>query len=361
MEKVLEIIDICFQKNIPFVVYRYPGNSKIFTRIQLSGKIIYVENTGEVIDKEGFIYAPFHRKTDFPVIFFEPEIIIENNDVPEDLPDKINNSAPLYPDFPVNIPVETPKSEYLENAKNFIKSFDETFRKAVLSRVQIEKKPQDFNPGRYFLKLSEAYPGAFCHLIHIPGAGTWAGATPEILLSSGPEFTKTVSLAGTRTENGSHKWDNKESEEQQIVTDYIESVLSQSGITSVVKEKTKTIKAGNALHLSTVFRFKTSEISGRTGQIVEKLHPTPAVCGYPKEKALELILQTEKHNREYYSGFMGTVNVENATNLFINLRCMKILPDKLALFTGGGLTKDSVPEKEWEETVLKAKTLLAIL
>ena len=361
MEKVLEIINICFQKNIPFAIYRYPGNSKIFTRVQLSGKIIYVENAGEVIDKEGFIYAPFHRKTDFPVIFFEPEIIIENNDVPPDLLDKINNSAPLYPDFPVNIPEETPKSEYLENAENFIKSFDETFRKAVLSRVQIEKKPQDFNPGRYFLKLSEAYPGAFCHLIHIPGAGTWAGATPETLLSSGPEFTRTVSLAGTRTENGSRKWDNKESEEQQIVTDYIENILSQSGITSVVKEKTKTIKAGNALHLSTVFRFKTSEISGRTGQIVEKLHPTPAVCGYPKEKALEHILQTEKHNREYYSGFMGTVNVENATNLFVNLRCMKILPDKLALFIGGGLTKDSVPEKEWEETVLKAETLLALL
>ena len=361
MEKVLEIIDVCLQKNIPFVIYRYPGDSTIITRVQLSGKILYVENADEVIDKEGFIYAPFHRKTDFPVIFFEPETVIEDDNVPPAILDNINGMSPLYRDFPVNIPKETPESEYLENAEHFIESFGEKFRKAVLSRVLIEKKPQNFNTGRYFLKLTETYPDAFCHLIHIPGAGTWTGATPETLIGSTPELTKTVSLAGTKTGNVALEWGNKESEEQQIVTDYIESLLKEFSIRSYEKDETKTIKAGNALHLSTGFQFPTSELRKNIAEFIEKLHPTPAVCGYPKEKALKLILETEKHNREYYSGFLGTVNINDTTDLFVNLRCMKILPDKLALFTGGGLTKDSVPEKEWEETVLKAETLLALL
>jgi len=96
-------------------------------------------------------------------------------------------------------------------------------------------------------------------------------------------------------------------------------------------------------------------------EFITNLHPTPAVCGLPKDKSLELILQTEKHNREYYAGYCGPINYQNKTDLFVNLRCMKILEDQLALFVGGGLTKDSVPTKEWDETVLKAKTLLSRL
>jgi len=101
--------------------------------------------------------------------------------------------------------------------------------------------------------------------------------------------------------------------------------------------------------LATEFGFDKSFIDNKLGKFLVEIHPTPAVCGFPKEKALDLIFDIEKHNREYYSGFMGTVNVENATNLFVNLRCMKILPEKLALFTGGGITGDSIPEKEWEQ------------
>jgi len=359
--RLVKQLNLCVGKNIPFVSYRLPHETSIHTRLQLSGKINYVEYPNEVFDKEGFIYAPFHRRTDFPVIFFEPETIIENDKFDNILLEKIKSLPPLYPDYEIKPPEQVTKEEYFKMAEKFVDRFNDDFKKAVLSRVKIVSKPKDFDPAGYFLQLTKNYPNAFCHLIHIPGAGTWTGATPETLLRSDIQTTKTVALAGTLSSKGKKTWKEKETNEQQIVTDYIEKLLIEFGIKNYKKEKTTTVRAGNALHLSTGFTFATKEIKDRLPDFIEKLHPTPAVCGLPKEKALDLILDTEKHNREYYSGFLGTVNVNGKTDLFVNLRCMKILKKELALFAGGGLTKQSQPEKEWEETELKAKTLLSCL
>jgi isochorismate synthase len=352
------------QKNIPFVSYRLPGVRNIKTWIQLSGKFNFHENIHEVIDKTGFIYAPFHRKTNFPIIFFEPEMVFENEGFDNNLIDELSNKPSFYPEYSFDIPVEISKPEYLKQAKTYIDSFDENFQKAILSRVQIENKPQSFNVGEFFMDLQRSYPNAYCHLINIPGTGTWAGATPETLLRIDKNTAQSISLAGTQAyseQSQNMNWQDKELEEQQIVTNYIEGIIRKFGIRDYQKEKIKNLVAGNAVHLATKFRFNKSFIENHLGEFISSLHPTPAVCGLPKEKALELILKTEKHNREFYSGFLGTLNLNGQTDLFVNLRCMKILPEKLALYVGGGLTKDSVAENEWEETELKASTLLKLL
>ena len=111
------------------------------------------------------------------------------------------------------------------------------------------------------------------------------------------------------------------------------------------------------IHLNTEFEFDADLLKNNLAEFIETLHPTPAVCGYPKEKALDLIFQTEQHNREYYAGFCGPVNFKDRTDLFVNLRCMKILPEHLGLFVGGGFTTHSQPAKEWEETTLKSQTI----
>ena len=91
-----------------------------------------------------------------------------------------------------------------------------------------------------------------------------------------------------------------------------------------------------------------------------KLHPTPAVCGIPLEKSRALILETEQHNRGYYTGFLGPVTAKSIS-LFVNLRCMQVLPEKCVLYVGGGITRDSEMEKEWLETEAKAETLLSVI
>jgi isochorismate synthase len=96
------------------------------------------------------------------------------------------------------------------------------------------------------------------------------------------------------------------------------------------------------------------------------LHPTPAVCGLPKNEALSFILEHEIHNREFYSGFLGPVNMtsgrgRNSSSLYVNLRCMKLRENTAILYAGCGITVESEPEKEWQETELKANTLLSVI
>jgi isochorismate synthase len=363
-ESFFQLIGLCIQKNIPFVCFKLPNEPGFQTWIIKSGNIVMAEGIADVMNRSGFIYAPFHRKTNFPVIFYKPELIIDNTENLNEVIDRIEAIDPLYPEYYIPVPEETPKSLYIRQASDMISRFDRRFRKAVLSRVKHILVENRFNPGRFFFRLQNEYPEAFCHLIHIPNTGTWSGATPEMLLRTDHLYVKTVSLAGTRKSaitDGKTEWGKKEIEEQGIVTAYIEDLLRKFAVSEYMTRPTQTIKAGVVSHLSTAISFLSSDLKNRVGDFLEELHPTPAVCGFPKEDALRLILKTEGHNREYYAGICGLINMENKTDLFVNLRCMKILNDKVVLYIGGGLTAGSDPENEWEEGCLKAQTLSNLL
>jgi isochorismate synthase len=339
-----------------------PGESGIKTWVQQTGKFNYVEKINDVVKQQGFVYAPFHRKTNFPVVFFEPELIVEGENPGPSILEKIAKHDSLYPEYDYEVPYEVSKMEYILQSSKYLQSFNVDFPKAVLSRVHLRSKPKQFNAGEFLIKLLKNYSNAFCHLINIPGAGIWTGASPETLLRIDAKYAITVSLAGTIAKAGTtNLWTEKEQDEQQIVTDYIEVVFEKFNIKNFKKEKVQNIPSGNMQHLSTKFKFDKAYIGNQLGEFISELHPTPAVCGEPKQKALELIQKTEKHNREYYAGYCGTVNMDNKTDLFVNLRCLKILKDQLALYVGGGLTAQSQPEDEWQETDLKAQTLLSIL
>jgi isochorismate synthase len=94
--------------------------------------------------------------------------------------------------------------------------------------------------------------------------------------------------------------------------------------------------------------------------MLELLHPTSAVCGMPKEPSKDYIQENEGFDREYFSGFLGPVNLLEETNIFVNLRCMKVMPHHATLFAGAGIIVNSNPEKEWNETEIKMQTLLDI-
>jgi isochorismate synthase len=276
--KITSLLNLCLKKNIPFVTFRLPNNTSIQTWVQLSGKFNFFESFQEVDNKSGFVYAPFHRKTNFPIILFEPELIYENENFEESLIREISEKTPLYPEYAYESPVEISNEEYLKQAETFIKSFHKGFSKAVLSRAYIKNKSKHFDAGKFFINLQSAYPDAFCHL---------------------------------RENDQIVTWQEKELEEQQIVTDYIESVFQKFKIKDYKKEKVQNLQAGNAIHLVTKFSFNKYYIEKQLGPFISDIHPTPAVCGFPKEKALQLILQTEKHNREYYAGYCGPINYRN--------------------------------------------------
>jgi isochorismate synthase len=89
----------------------------------------------------------------------------------------------------------------------------------------------------------------------------------------------------------------------------------------------------------------------------------PYACSMwcPKGGSQKFILQTELHKRKYYSGFLGPCNIHGETNLFVNLRCANLSGNKADMYVGGGITAESNPQAEWNETLIKANTLLSVL
>ena len=90
------------------------------------------------------------------------------------------------------------------------------------------------------------------------------------------------------------------------------------------------------------------------------MHPTPAVCGFPKKESKDFILKNERYDRAFYTGFLGELNM-STSELYVNLRCMEIEKESIHIYVGGGITKESDPEKEWNETVAKSKTIKGVL
>ena len=176
---------------------------------------------------------------------------------------------------------------------------------------------------------------------------------------------QTTSIAGTQVLGDRNvsdvKWEAKELDEQAIVTGYIETVIDSFGIANVEKKGPANFQAANLVHLKTQFDFDAALVQPVVGQFIDALQPTPSVCGLPKAAAVEVVLSVEKHNREYYSGFLGPINIEEKSAFFVNLRCLKIVPEGLAFFVGAGITEGSVPGREWDETSHKMMTLLSVV
>lgn len=166
-----------------------------------------------------------------------------------------------------------------------------------------------------------------------------------------------MSLAGTKTPENS--WTEKEIEEQELVTNSIVEGLKNSNCTNLKTDGPNTIKAGKIEHLRTLISCDLKDKKDWT-KVVQTLHPTPAVCGIPKLKAMDYIQQLENHDRQFYTGFIGIVK-EDKKDLFVNLRCMQHFNGFAKLYLGGGITAPSDEEAEWLETEKKGMTLGSIL
>jgi isochorismate synthase len=235
-----------------------------------------------------------------------------------------------------------------------------TFQKVVLARSKtIQTSIVDIH--KTLLELRVAYPHSFITAFYHPEIGLWVIASPELLLSTDTTGTfKTVALAGTQAYNPNIpardvSWTHKEIEEQALVSRYIIGCFKSIRLRDYVEQGPRTIQAGNLLHLKTEYTANTNEVNMKEigATMLQLLHPTSAVCGMPKKTALEFIEATEPFNRKFYSGYSGPVNINKETSLFVTLRCAEIHAKGITLYAGAGITADSDPDKEFEETNLK--------
>lgn len=246
------------------------------------------------------------------------------------------------------------KDEYLDHLDKVIEVIkNNQLPKLVYSRRKIFTDFNQIDLKESFKNLCNAYPNAFRY-IFIDGENSWMGAFSEVLgkFNKQTHTFETMSLAGTLPV--SESWSEKEIEEQKPVSSYIRNILKNYSETLEESETYDHI-SGNIKHLRTDFKIKIQPEDLDT--IIQELHPTPAVCGIPKDFCKENIQKLEKFPRELYAGYIKTETEENI-QYFVNLRCSKLYKNAIHLFVGGGITAQSNPEKEWIETELKSEAVL---
>ncbi|MBA4275881.1 isochorismate synthase [Flavobacterium sp.] len=347
MKLILQKANKQYRQNLPFVIYKKPNNNNVKGLFQQNDTLF---TATDCIEK-GFVFTSFdssktvlipeNQSETISAVFQEKAIAISQK-VDNTTNDKAKNN--------------------FENlvAKGIQAIENKQFKKVVLSRKETVDLV-DFDWIAAFEKLAQLYPSTFAYCFFHPKVGIWLGATPEQLLKANDKKFNTIALAGTQKDTGSNEviWPKKEQEEQQIVTDYIVEKIKD--ITSEVEvSEPYSLKAGSIWHIKTDISG-TLNSSSNLCEVVQLLHPTPAVCGLPKDKSKAFILENENYDRTFYTGFLGELNVEDQTDLFVNLRCMEISGSQAHLYMGCGITKESIPEKEWEESCNKSATMKRVL
>ncbi|MDO7876145.1 chorismate-binding protein [Hymenobacter sp. ASUV-10] len=332
----------------------------------------------------GFAFFPFRDSDHNPVLFLPADAVFDLTQPAQPLrllPELAAElaAAPAAPATPLPwhqstqpVPGTATQAEFEALVTAGVAAIQSgAVQKVVASRAARWPLPADFDALAAFDELSRQHPSAFVSLVSVPGAGTWLGATPEVLaeVTADGRFC-TMALAGTQPLTAevtplTATWRQKEIEEQALVARYIVSAFKQLRLREYHETGPRTAVAGQLLHLRTDFEVNLREVPfpNLGTDMLRLLHPTSAVGGMPKVPALEFLRRHEGYDRAYYSGFLGPVNVEapGVSRLFVNLRCLQLRPTEAVLYAGAGLTTDSDPSREWRETELKMNTVGSVL
>lgn len=335
-----------------FFLYRKPGDTAIH-----SG---YSDKLSEGIHI-GFVFAPFGESA--PIYTIPSEF--------EEIPDKSSlikwgkeneNVFRESNGFPISSTGRHAHGVMVTDAIHTLHKIKDTTGisgKIIVSRIKIVTA--NSQPIDIFHRLCKLYPDTFAFLFSTPVSGTWMGASPELLLDYDGNEIKTISLAGTRPAGVNDAWDDKNSEEQQIVTDFITYTLRQSGFL-ISQSLPYTRNAGNIEHIATDITGIAPDGPTSIENLLKALAPTPALSGFPRKEAIDFISYIEPYPRHYYGGFAGVMTTDNKIRTFVNLRSGRYDHTLgIALYAGGGITEKSIPDQEWAETKNKLNTFESAL
>ncbi|WP_338410553.1 isochorismate synthase [uncultured Flavobacterium sp.] len=338
--KIFEEAKKQLQLNLPFVLYAKPNENKLNAIFQEDDLV------HNFVDQSGFVFVSFDKKEQIVLPLDASKFLIEN----------------IF--FDDNFDSEMIKINYVNEEKikfkNLVNASIEVIKKGAFDKLVVSRKidfTEQVNVFITFQNLIKSYETAFRYVFFHPKVGLWMGATPELLIKTNDNLFETVSLAGTKLFSNDDNWTPKEIQEQQFVTDYIVSNI-KSYASNVEVSKPKNVQAGKLSHIKTIISGQLTK--GNRMDLINILHPTPAICGLPKEAAFNFIVKNEHYNRKFYAGFLGEWNLNLETNLFVNLRCMEL--GKInSIYVGCGITKDSTAEKEFIETENKSQTMQNII
>jgi isochorismate synthase len=241
----------------------------------------------------------------------------------------------------------------VERALNAIAS--RALGKVVLAREIEVEGSSSFDSTQILTRLRLAVPGCTLFLIRAARGEVFIGATPETLCRIRGDRLETEAIAGSAPERGESPSD-KEAREHRAVVDGISDALQPLCFELDIDAAPGVLGLPHLLHLRTAIRCRL-----RTGvtpsKVVSALHPTPAVGGTPRARALEFLAEHENLDRGWYAGAIGWLGEEGA-HLAVAIRSALIQGPAARLFVGAGIVAGSTPEAEWNETEAKSLTLL---
>jgi isochorismate synthase len=348
------LIDTAVGEDRSFAVWRVPGEDKF--RFIAADEVQTYYDMRELNGQRGFVIAPFCLSGQFPVVCLQGR----EEECEWDIPD-----LEAYPesDREETVSLAHATTSYQKRFRRFITPLREGWMdQLALTRRVVLDKAEGFSPSTAFLKACRKYPRFYVYLFYTPYTGVWLGATPALLLSGENGNWQTEALAGTQSMvNGCLPtvWSEGNYGEQQAVADFICNRLVSAGLNPEGKGP-YAIASGQLSHLKTDFFFSRPD-KGHIGDLLGILHPVPAVCGLPGEDACDFIIDREGYARRYYSGFIGWLDPEGKSELYVNLRCMEIEENSLALYTGSTLLPYSTMAEGWRETENKLLVMKSVI
>lgn len=365
------LLSYCEERGYALAVWRLPASAQ--THVLIANQVrVFQEEAIEDLSS-GFLVGAFRSVLDKKKFFLPADHYFQFGEGEQAaFMDSLSNRLPDFLSFEKKEKREQPSIALREQKENFAGIVQEaigqmvegTVKKIVLARRKKLELSKGFSFHVLWKKMASEFPNTFNSVVYLPEMGIWAGASPEVLVSQDAEgIFRTIALAGTqkaldKTEREA-VWTQKEIEEQAYVRRYIIDCLKFIRLREFEDIGPKTVRVGHLFHLRTDFIVDTKEVNfpNLLSTLLGLLHPTAAVCGTPKEKALEFILQKEGFDRELYGGFLGPVNIAKESHLFVNLRCAKFEEGMATLFAGAGIIQDSIPEQELAETETKMDSL----
>jgi len=323
-----------FVKN--FIIYRKPDEENI-TQFNIE-KVV---SESEFVKIGGFVMAPFDIKSS--ALYFtghETEYKAIQKPVEKTYLNKRKD------DVKYKSAIDSAISSVQNNA----------LQKVVVSRqILLDGK---LNAREVFFDLLENQKNAFVYYLCLNDV-VYIGASPEVLIKKTGNTLNSASLAGTVAKSADgqfNPWTEKEYHEHKLVTETIANVYERHCKKVLISDRGE-LSASNVKHL---FQSITGELKKDQSlfQVLKELHPTPAIAGIPRDKAINWITQNERYDRDYYAGYLGVYSPEKA-DLFVNLRCLKYQNEITTLYVGGGIVEGSTFEGEYQETKHKAETLLS--
>lgn len=335
---VLAAIDRCIRYRIPFIAYALPNETDVIFYANASS----ASDNATIAASVSFFGPDGHR---IP-IYAE----LTANDI-------LRKDITRHPD-PEIIPYDhsTTREEHRTAVERIVERLRRDGGKTVLSRtISGQRSSDDWSPVIETVFDTSLF--AFRFIYYTRATGCWFGASPELLgkIDTSNRFT-TMALAGTRTHG--EPWDCKNREEHQLVIDYIADMLTSVGLKPEIGDE-ETVSCGPVEHLRHIISARmTDDHRIPFTDIIRKLSPTPALAGYPLETALHDIEQNETHSRHCYGGYIALHLPDGSEQAYVNLRSCHFHDRNYCIYAGGGITAQSNPATEWDETEAKASTLL---